>query len=51
VAEDEPVLRSPHGDGALRYVAAVPLPTGQTRFYFEAARPDGAHDLLTSVSG
>jgi hypothetical protein len=51
VAEDGPVLRSPHSDGALRYVAAVALPEGGTRFYFEAARPDGAHDLMTSVSG
>jgi hypothetical protein len=50
VAEDLPVIRSPHSDGALRYVAAVPLPDGATRFYFEAARPDGAHDLMTSVS-
>ena len=49
VAEDRPVIRSPHSDGALRYVAAVPLPDGGTRFYFEAARPDGAHDLMTSV--
>lgn len=50
VAEDLPAIRSPHGDGALRYVAAVPMPDGGTRFYFEAARPDGAHDLMTSVS-
>ena len=50
VAEDLPVIRSPYSDGALRYVAAVPLPDGGTRFYFEAARPDGAHDLMTSVS-
>ncbi len=50
VAEALPALRSPHSDGALRYVAAVPLPEGGTRFYFEAARPDGAHDLMTSVS-
>jgi hypothetical protein len=49
VADDRPVIRSPHSDGALRYVAAVPLPEGGTRFYFEAARPDGAHDLMTSV--
>jgi hypothetical protein len=50
VADDGPLLRSPHSDGALRYVAAVPLPDGATRFYFEAARPDGAHDLMTSVA-
>jgi hypothetical protein len=49
-AEEGPLLRSPHSDGALRYVAAVPLPEGGARFYFEAARPDGAHDLMTSVS-
>jgi hypothetical protein len=50
VAEAFPALRSPHSDGALRYVTAVPLPDGGTRFYFEAARPDGAHDLMTSVA-
>jgi hypothetical protein len=50
VAETFPALRSPHSDRALRYVAAVPLPDGGTRFYFEAARPDGAHDLMSSVS-
>jgi hypothetical protein len=49
-AEQGPARRSPHSDGALRYVAAVPLSDGGTRFYFEAARPDGAHDLMTSVS-
>jgi hypothetical protein len=50
VAEDLPVIRSPHSDGALRYVAVVPMPDGGTRFYFEAARPDGAHDLMSSAS-
>ncbi|MGC3995881.1 MAG: hypothetical protein QM779_17495 [Propionicimonas sp.] len=47
---DGPVATSPASDGALRYAAAVPLPDGSTRFYFEAARPDGAHDLLTSLA-
>ena len=45
-----PVLRSPHSDGALRYVSAVPLPDGAVRYFFEMARPDGAHDLMTSLS-
>jgi hypothetical protein len=51
VADGEaPAATSPCSDGALRYATACALPDGRTRFYFEAARADGAHDLLTSVS-
>jgi hypothetical protein len=42
-------IASPHSDGAFRYATAVRLPGGRTRFYVEAARPDGAHDLVTCV--
>ena len=45
-----PAVVSPEGDGAFRYVSAVALEDGCTRFYFEAARSDGSHDLMTSVA-
>lgn len=45
-----PAAWSPHGDGALRYATAVPLPEGGLRWYAEVAHGDGSHDLVTSVS-
>ena len=44
----ESALRSPHGSGSLRYVDV--LPVGHELFYYyEMARPDGAHELRVSV--
>lgn len=46
---DQPSATSTEGDRALRYANAVRLPDGATRFYFEAGRADGAHDLRTAL--
>jgi hypothetical protein len=44
---DAPLLVSPHGAGGLRYADAVVLPDGSTRWFYEATRADGAHELRT----
>ena len=44
----EPIA-SPYSDGAFRYASAVALGDGRIRYYVEAARDDGAHDLVTFV--
>jgi hypothetical protein len=46
---DAPIAESSDSDRSLRYACAVALPNGRTRFYFEAARPDGSHDLMTCM--
>ncbi|GAB4013959.1 hypothetical protein [Nocardioides ultimimeridianus] len=51
VAVAGPPIASPYSDGAWRYASAVPLPDGRIRYYVEAARADGAHDLVTLVTG
>jgi hypothetical protein len=46
-AGTEPLLQSPHRPFGLRYTDVVALPDGAARWYYEATRPDGAHELRT----
>jgi hypothetical protein len=45
---DAPLLQSPHPPYGLRYACRVPTADG-TRWYYEATRADGAHELRTVV--
>jgi hypothetical protein len=49
LADDAEPLRSPYSDGACRYATSVTMPDGVLRHYLEVARPDGAHDLVTTT--
>jgi hypothetical protein len=42
-----PLLQSPHPPSGLRYADVVPLPGGGARWFYEATRADGAHELRT----
>ncbi|MGY1812647.1 hypothetical protein [Blastococcus sp. SYSU D00820] len=42
-----PFLASPHPPSGLRYADVVALPDGSARWFYEATRPDGAHELRT----
>jgi hypothetical protein len=42
-----PLLQSPHPPGGLRYADVVALPGGGARWFYEATRADGGHELRT----
>jgi hypothetical protein len=44
---DAPLLHSPHPPSGLRYTDVVALPGGGARWFYEATRADGAHELRT----
>ena len=46
-APDGPLLQSPHPPSGLRYTDVVVLPDGRARWFYEATRADGAHELRT----
>jgi len=48
ITTDGPAIISPHASGSLRYIDALQL-EDRIFYYYEMARPDGAHDLMVSV--
>jgi hypothetical protein len=42
-----PLLQSPHPPHGLRYADVVAVPGGGARWFYEATRADGAHELRT----
>ena len=46
-APDGPLLQSPHAPHGLRYADVVAVPGGGARWFYEATRLDGAHELRT----
>jgi hypothetical protein len=46
-ASDGPLLQSPHPPHGMRYADVVAVPGGGARWFYEATRADGAHELRT----
>jgi hypothetical protein len=44
---DTPLLHSPHPPCGLRYTDVIAVPGGGARWFYEATRADGAHELRT----
>lgn len=44
ISDEEPWLVSPHATGSLRYLDGIER-AGEYWLYYEAARPDGSHEL------
>ncbi len=44
---DGPLLQSPHAPHGLRYTDVVAVPGGGSRWFYEATRSDGGHELRT----